>query len=170
MADQEPARELRRRLLGRGLACRRIDPTLDIARDLELAPGPNGLDLATVEGMDNLVQCLEVGLTTALGSDLFATEFGFDGVNALVEETNPLLVRERVRISIVRLLGRDARIRRIVDLKLLDRRLEVSAAPDGEDDLATRLERWRSVSVDVAFETVAGDQVLINLGGVLPRV
>jgi phage baseplate assembly protein W len=170
MAEQEPAQAVRRRLLGRGLACRRLDPTLDVGRDLELAAGPNGLDLATVEGMDNLLQCLEVALTTALGSDVFATDFGFDGVNALVEEANPLLVRERVRVSIVQLLGRDPRIRRIVDLKLVDRRLELSAPPDGEDDPATRLDRWRSVRVDVAFETVAGDEALINLGRVLPRV
>lgn len=170
MADQEPARELRRRLLGRGLACRRLDPALDAGRDLELAAGPNGLDLAAVEGMDNLLQCLEVALTTALGSDVFATDFGFDGVNALVEETNPLLVRERVRVSIVQLLRKDTRIRRIVDLKLLDRRLELAATPDGDDDLATRLDRWRTVRVSVAFETVVGEEALIDLGRVLPRV
>jgi hypothetical protein len=170
MADQQPAGEVRRRLLGRGLACRPIDPALDVGRDLELAAGPNGRDLATVEGVDNLVQCLEIGLTTALGSDPFDTGFGFDGINALAEETVPLLVRERVRVSIVQLLRRDTRIRRIVDLKLLDGRLELPAPADGGDDLAARLERWRSVRVDVAFETVAGDQTLINLGGVVPNV
>jgi len=170
MADQQPAGEVQRRLLGRGLACRPIDPALDVGRDLELAAGPNGRDLATVEGVDNLVQCLEIGLTTALGSDPFDTGFGFDGINALAEETVPLLVRERVRVSIVQLLRRDTRIRRIVDLKLLDGRLELPAPADGGDDLAARLERWRSVRVDVAFETVAGDQTLINLGGVVPNV
>jgi hypothetical protein len=167
--DPDLEQELRRRkLLGRGLACRPVEPGLDIGRDLTLAAGPGGLDLAMVDGIDNLTQCLEVALTTVLGSDVFNTDFGFDGINALVEETDRVLVRERVRVSIIRLLGRDARVRRIVDLKLLDRRLD---APEAvvDDDPATRLDRWRTVEVQVGFETVAGDRALIDLGRVVPN-
>jgi hypothetical protein len=162
--------ELRqRKLLGRGLACRPVEPDLDVGRDLTLATGPGGLDLAMVDGVDNLTQCLEVALTTLLGSDVFNTEFGFDGINALVEETDRVLVRERVRVSIIRLLSRDARVRRIVDLKLLDRRLDVPEAGADGDDPAARLDRWRTVDVQVGFETVAGDRALIDLGRVVPN-
>jgi len=156
-----------RKLLGRGLACRRLDPGLDVGRDLLLARGPSGLDIAVVDGMDNLTQCLEVAVTTVLGSDVFNTEFGFDGINALVEETDRVLISERVRVSIIRLLGRDVRVRRIVDLKLIDGRLD---RPSADDDLdpADRLDRWRTVEVQVCFETVAGDRALIDLGRVVP--
>jgi hypothetical protein len=159
----------RRKLLGTGLACRPVDSGLDIGRDLALSRGPGGLDLAVVDGMDNLTQCLEVALTTVLGSDVFNTEFGFDGINALVEETDRLLLRERVRVSIIRLLARDARVRRIVDLKLLDGRLDAPQG-GGDADSASRLDRWRTVDVQVSFETVAGDQALVDLGRVVPNV
>jgi hypothetical protein len=160
----------RRKLLGTGLACRPVDAGLDIGRDLALTRGPGGLDLAMVDAMDNLTQCLEVALTTLLGSDVFNTEFGFDGINALVEETDRVLVRERIRVSIIRLLGRDARVRRIVDLKLLDRRLNAPEAGGADTDPATRLDHWRTVDVQVSFETVAGDRALIDLGRVVPNV
>jgi hypothetical protein len=148
----------RRKLLGRGLACPLVAPGVDIGRDLALARGPGGLDLVTVEGADNLGQCLAIAVTTALGSDVFNSEFGFDGVAALVEETEPVLVRERVRVSLIRLLGRDARVRRIVDLKLVDRRLESPGAAGTAAGLG------RTLEVQVAFETVAGDRAVVDLG------
>lgn len=145
----------RRKLLGRGLACPLVEPGVDVGRDLALARGPGGLDLATVAGADNLGQSLAIAVTTPLGSDVFNGEFGFDGVAALVEETEPVLVRERVRVSLIRLLGKDPRVRRIVDLKLVDGRLE---EPVGGPAHA------RALQVQVAFETVAGDQAVVDLG------
>jgi len=156
---------LRRRVLGRGLACPEIVPGLEVSRDLRLEEGPNGLDLAQVEGIDNVTQALAIALTTALSSDIFNVAFGFDGINALIEETNPVLVRERVRVSVIQTLRQDPRVRRIVDLKLLDRRLELAAGGPAADETPTQaLERWRTLDVDVAFETVTGDQAVMNLG------
>jgi len=167
----ELEQQLRRRILGWGLACYPIYPGLDIGRDLKMTVGPNGKDFARVEAMDNLSQTLEIALTTLLGSDIFNTQFGFDGLNALVEETNPVLMRERVRISIIQVLRKDTRIRRIVDLKLLDARLD---PPDVNvnNNLSPeeRLERWRTMDVKVVFETISGDESSINLGVNLGRI
>jgi hypothetical protein len=105
MADRERERTLlRNSLLGWGLAAQPTQPNVDIGRDIELVDGPNGRDLARVIGMDSLVQDLSVAFTTVLGADVFNTAFGFDGLRALVEETNPILVRERVRISAIQVL------------------------------------------------------------------
>src|SRR5687768_4441507 len=116
MPDQDHERQLLRdRVLGWAPACDPIDQPAgaaggplgvltgrgDLGRDLRLAAGPNGRDLARVRGLDNLAQSLAIALTTLLGSDLFNTEFGFDGLNALVEETSPLLTRERVRVAVI---------------------------------------------------------------------
>lgn len=150
---------LQQRLLGTGIACDPIQPGFDVGRDLRLATGEGGIDLEAVEGMDNLVQSLEIALTTALGSDVFNTGFGFDGVNALVEETRPLLIRERVRIAAIKTLTADPRVKGIIDLKILDGRLEpVAGAPAQQSGSA------RTLAVSVVFETIAGDQGTASLG------
>jgi len=167
----ELEQQLRRRILGWGLACDPIYPGLDLGQDLKMTAGSNGKDFARVEAMDNLSQSLEIALTTLLGSDIFNTQFGFDGLNALVEEINPILIRERVRISIIQVLRQDPRIRRIVDLKLLDARLDPpNANADNNLSPEERLERWRTMDVRVVFETISGDENSINLGVNLGRV
>jgi hypothetical protein len=164
MAEEQPT-VVQERLLGAGLACDPVQPGLDIGRDLSLRVGENGLDLRPVQGLPNLVQCLEVALTTALGSDVFNVGFGFDGVNALAEETQPLLIQERVRIAAIRTLTSDERVRSIVDLKILDGRLNpVPSATQPGASPAEQLGSGRTLAVSVAFETIAGDQATANVG------
>ncbi len=154
MPDLALEREaLRKRILGWSAACDLIDPGTDIGRDLRLAEGTNGLDLARIEGVANLNQSLSIALTTLLGSDLFNTQFGFDGLTALVEETNPVMVRERVRIAVIQTIRRDARVRRIIDVQLEDNRLERPAS--------------RELDVRVAFEVQSGDQLNVAIGGLV---
>lgn len=156
MADFETEREnLRNRILGWSPACELTQPGVDLGRDLRLEAGPNGLDLARVSGVGNLTQSLSIALTTLLGSDVFNTAFGFDGLNALVEESNPVLVRERVRISVIQTLRRDPRVRQIVDVKVEDDRLAGTGS--------------RELDVRVVFEVHSGDQLTINLGRLTPR-
>lgn len=139
----------RRRLLGWGLTCAPVEGASDLSRDLVFGPGG---DLARVEGIANLGQALAIALTTPLTGDVFNVDFGFDGLNALVEETSPIMVQERVRISVITLLQKDPRVRRIVDVQLQDGRLERPA---------------RQLDVRVVFETVTGDTQTIDLGRVL---
>jgi phage baseplate assembly protein W len=168
MADGTADRELlRTRLLGWSPECDAIEPGVDLGRDLTLVDGPNGRDLGRVTGMDALAQALTVALTTALGSDLFNTQFGFDGLNALVEETNPILAQERIRISVIQVVRADPRVRRIVDVQLVDGRLSAPTAADrGPDDAdqAVRMRAARELEVRVGFETISGDQATVDLG------
>jgi hypothetical protein len=142
----------RRRLMGWAPRCAPVFPGRDVGQDLVLAPGPRGLDLAVAEGIDCLAQDLTLALTTLLGSDLLDTAFGFDGLSALADETEPLLVQERLRIAVVAVLVRDPRVRRIIDVKLDDGRLDAPAPGS------------RELSVHVAFETLTDDRVAIDLG------
>lgn len=154
MADPTQQQEvLRRRLLGWGLACTEIHPGADLGRDLVLAKKVDGtVDLAGVEKLDNLAQGLELALTTLLGSDIFNTEFGFDGLRALTEGGNPIITRERVRIGVVQTLNKDPRVTRILDVKLDDGRLEPPAAGS------------RTLDVRVAFETVSAERATVEMG------
>lgn len=148
---------LQRRALGWGVRCAAIHPGVGLGRDLVLRAGPDGVDLARVEGADNLAQVLELALTTRLGDDVFNTRFGFDGLEALASESSALLTRERVRIAVVKLLAKEPRVRRIIDVKLGDGRLEPVPAGD----------RGRLLDVRVEFETVAGARLQLALGEVL---
>lgn len=144
---------LRNRALGWSAASTQVAPGVDIGRDLTLVEDEDGnLDLARVEGLDNLAQTLSIAFTTLRGSDVFDLDFGFDGLNALVEERDALLVRERVRVSVVNLLTRDPRVRSIVDVQLADGRLESPATGAS-----------RRLEVRVAFETVTGDRQTVDL-------
>lgn len=143
----------RRRVLGWGVQAAEIFPGEDLGRDLVLTRNSNGrLDLALIEGMDNLAQSLTLALTTRLGDDVFNVEFGFDGLNALVEESNPILVRERVRIAVIRTLKRDPRVSRIVDVKLGDEG-QLEPLPAGS----------RTLNVRVVFETLTGETLTVEL-------
>lgn len=147
--DLEAQKDLiRRRLLGRGLELVRVG---DLGRDLTLTG--DGKDLAMVDGIGNLAQSLSVAVLTPLGGDVFDSEFGFDGLNALVDETTPVLQRERVRVAIVTLLRKDPRVANIVDVKLIDGRLEAPSTGAA-----------RQLDVRVVFETVTGDPLTLTAG------
>jgi hypothetical protein len=160
MAEIERERAiLRRRLLGFGFLCAPTQGTLDVGRDLALASSGDGStrDLALIEGVDNLGQALAVALTTPLTGDVFNIDFGFDGLNAIAEETFPIMVQERIRIAVITLLQKDPRVRRIVDVKLQDGRLDNPGA------------NIRELDVNVVFETVTSDTTTLELGKVIPN-
>jgi phage baseplate assembly protein W len=153
LADpQLEAAYLRRRALGWGLQAPLLSPGGDHGRDLVLSSGVNGRDLALVVGVDNLAQGLALALTTLLGSDVFNVRFGFDGLNALVEETNPMIARERIRVAVIQVLRQDPRVRRVLDVKL------------GHEGEGQGMVDRRRLKVEVAFETVTGESVKVKLG------
>lgn len=158
------AEQLRHNLLGRGLELRQVMPGYDLGVDLVLTKGPAGVDFAQVQDFSNLEQGLTLAITTALGSDVFNSEFGFDGLNAIAEETDPIMQRERIRISIIRLLQKDVRIRRIVDVKLDGGQLD-RAARAGQ----TQQERMTArgmLDITVTFETHTGEQTQVKFNPV----
>jgi phage baseplate assembly protein W len=114
MAASDVRRTFVRRTLGWGVAAPLIEPG-DNGRDLVLAPRPGTgrLDLACVEGADNLGQDLAIALTTGRGDDAFNTEFGFDGMSAFVEESSAAMVRERLRASVAKTVAQDPRVRTV---------------------------------------------------------
>ncbi len=152
MATDPRADLLRSNVLGRGL---RLDLASDDgSRDLSVTLTPLGtLDLALVAGIDNLGQALAVAITTPLGGDVFNLQFGFDGLNALADPSTPVVQRERVRVAIVNLLRRDSRVARVVDVRLLDARLDSPSTGAA-----------RQLDVRVVFETVSADLLTLTAG------
>lgn len=164
MPDPSPELALiRDRLLGWGIAFTPAFPGLDLVRDIRLETTARGTDFAVVRSLDNLAQDLEVAFTTLLGSDVFNTGFGFDGLNAVAEETSRILMRERIRMSVIATLRQDPRVQRIVDVKLDDGRLEAGTPDDAERQA---LRASRTMLVKVEFETISGDHAVVRLGEV----
>ena len=116
---------------------------------------PRATNLALVEGIDNLAQALTVALTTPLGGDVFNVDFGFDGLNAIAEETVPVLVQERIRIAMVTLLQEGP-------ARAAHRRRDSSRTGGSTNPGAGA----RELDVSVVFETVSGDTATLDLGKV----
>lgn len=133
-------------LLGSGLALRSTDGSAGGLFDLAFTP--DGRDLAIVSGIDALGQDLRIALTTGLGTDPFDLNFGFDGAAAMAEETDPHLVRERLRVAVIRVLQLDPRISRI-------------RAVDLDDSLESR--STRQLPVVATFEVLGGTVATLTL-------
>src|SRR4051812_11229243 len=121
MPDELSIRQ--RRLLGWGWQVTPLTPNEDLGVDLVLEPTADGVRLGEVEGVRNVLQDVVIALTTRLGADVFNTQFGFDGLNAISDETDPVMQRERIRLSVISVLNREPRVSRInrVDLAYGDR-------------------------------------------------
>jgi len=142
----------RRRLLGVGLRADLVS-SADIARDIALVSSAGVKDLATVSGIDNLSQCLAIGLTTLRGSDVFNQRFGFLGLTPLTTQTSPVLAREGVRSAVAEFLASDPRVRRIVDVQAGN----PMDAPTGDSR--------RILDVQVSFEAISGETAMLTSGG-----
>jgi phage baseplate assembly protein W len=140
-----------RESLGWSLACHPAGRGDPLGVDLALVRTGGGTALAEVEGVENLSQSLQIAFTTLLGSDVFNTAFGFDGLRAIAEGTNAVLTRERVRLAVIETLRDDPRVRTILDVQL--------------DDPATA--DRRTLAVRVTFETVESEPVSLELAGAL---
>jgi hypothetical protein len=84
--------------------------------DLVLADGA----LATVAGRDNLAQALVLRALTPLGSDQFATSYGLDARSTFGEPVPAHVMKELIRLNLVRTLSLDPRVREIRDIAFAD--------------------------------------------------
>lgn len=137
-------------------------------------------DLALGEGLDALTQDLGAALCTALGADPLDLGFGFAGFEAIAQETDRVMLRERLRVAVVNVLRRDRRIERVE--QVLIGRGEIEAARTAEPTaspaagVATTLARggspppadWGVVDIEAAFRLRgASDVVRLKIGSTL---
>ncbi|MFT8245001.1 hypothetical protein [Roseomonas sp. BN140053] len=141
--------------LGRAIRLVPVEPSLGAAGglDIDLSAG------SAVSGHDALGQALGLALVTLRGSDLFAAGFGFAGLAALAEESDPVLRRERLRLAVVEVLRAEPRIRRILSVRL-------SGEPGGPE----REPGSRSLAILADFETVASTRQVARLDGEITDV
>lgn len=150
-----------RRVFGRGLSLEEVQTYgqvgLDVAWEKRTVDGRELRDVALVAGGDNLAQALRVALLTPLGSDLLNVRFGFDGLRALSQPFDHLMLEDILRLAVIRTVGNDRRIKRILDVAL--------EMPEDEEERAEFVQhrRW---TVRVDARTVLGDAIRLALGEV----
>jgi hypothetical protein len=76
--------------------------------------------LVEVQGRENLAQALVLRLLTPLGTDIFNTTSGLDIRSALTEPNTVRLVKELIKLNVVRTLGTDARVLDVRDILFED--------------------------------------------------
>jgi hypothetical protein len=127
----------------------------------------DGDTLAAVSGKENLVQALVLRVQTPLGNDAFDGRYGLDVRQIFTQGTGARVVRELIRLNLVRTLGTDARVREVRDVVFPDE-ADVVAQRPGANAEAARLRRqsrlWR---VEVTLVTVDEGQesLQLTLGG-----
>lgn len=152
MSGSETERALRR-ALGWAPMLAPVEPSVGAAAGLDIA-----LDGRIVEGAAALAQALTLAMVTLRGSDALNAGFGFRGLAAIAEETDPVLRRERIRLAVIEVLRDEPRVRRIFAVRFPD---EIG----GEAATPQALPPPRSVAVEAVFDTVAGTRQSLVLGG-----
>lgn len=150
-----------RRLAGWGLRSQSIAGNVEQAQDLVFEAG----DLALNAGLDTLRQDLSAALCTALGSDPLDLGFGFDGFKAIAEESDRVMLRERLRVAVVNLLRRDRRIDRVE--QVLIGQAEIEAARAGQTQSPPPA-AYGVVDIVVAFRLRGqSERLQLNIGSIL---
>jgi hypothetical protein len=103
-------------------------------QDGDLAGGPDGFQLQEIRGLENLRQALTLRVLTPMGNDPFNITYGLDISQAFTRAANLKMQKELIKLSLVRTLSSDPRVREIRDVLF-------------EDDLDLRHQRTWTVKV-----------------------
>lgn len=89
------------------------------ARSLKLVNGDLYFltgDLAIVEDRDNFLQAMQIMIETPFGTDIFNVNYGFDLLNSISQPKSVRLIKELIRLNIVKSLSIDDRVREIKEV------------------------------------------------------
>lgn len=113
-----------------------------------------------VSGKSNLLQALRLRVLTPFGSDIFNTTYGLDVKDVFTQAASLRLMKELIKVSLVRTLGTDPRVHDVRDVLFPDD--PGSPAPLSEAETVA-LKRSRSWSVKVVIETVNAQTETLSL-------
>lgn len=123
-------------------------------------------DLAMVAGEDNFLQAMRVMIETPAGTDIFNVNYGFDILGSVGRPQETRLVKEFIRLNIVRSLSLDNRVREVREVVFNDdpRFFELSPETNADRDAVERkaARRWRVI---VVLQTVSEGEVTLRLEG-----
>jgi len=123
-------------------------------------------DLVTIAGRDNFLQAMQVMIETPFATDIFNVNYGFDLLNILGSAQSVRLIKELVRLNIVKSVSQDDRVREIKEVVFDDDPRFFEILPDQNADehrRARKIERrWQAI---VVLETISEGEVALRLEG-----
>jgi len=123
-------------------------------------------DFLPVAGRENLFQGIQVMIHTPFASDIFNATYGFDLLNCLAAPQPPAVVRELIKLNVVKSLTTDSRILQIKEIVFDDepRFYELNPGSDPEQNLNLRQSsrRWQAI---VVAQTAQEASVAIRIQG-----
>ena len=154
-----------RRVFGWGVRSEPIDQIVTYCRDIQLTRNVSGAtDLDLADGFGALEQDLRTALGTALGADPLNTGFGFDGLRIVSEETDRLLLRERLRGAVVQVLRADPRVISVTRVLIGN---EIAAYEAGSAAAPMPKGEYGVLAVQAAFRIIGGQEATLTLGPIL---
>jgi len=131
--------------------------------DLSFADG----DLTTIAGQDNFLQAMQVMIETPFGTDIFNVNYGFDLMSSISQPQSVRLIKELIRLNIVKSLSLDDRVREIKEIVFDDepRFFEINPQQNAEESRQARKasRRWQAM---IVLQTIPEGEVALRLEGI----
>ncbi len=143
-------------------------PTL-LGRSLQIADGDLALasgDFIVIAGQENFLQGMQVMIDTPFSTDVFNVNYGFDIIAALSSANPPSIIKEFIKLNLVKSITSDNRVRDVSDIAFDDETHFYELNP-GADPAAFELARRasRQWQATVVINTVTGGQANLTLQG-----
>lgn len=123
-------------------------------------------DFVVAEARDNFFQGMRHMINTPFGSDVFNVRYGFDLLSCLSAPQPPSVVKQLIKLNIVKSLSTDNRIRQIEDIVFDDEprfyELSPTSSPDANANARRLSRKWQAI---VIAQTVQEGSVTITLEG-----
>jgi hypothetical protein len=114
-----------------------------------------------VSGRQNLLQSLNLRVLTPFGSDIFNATYGLDVRNAFTSSLNTRTVKEFIRLSLLRTVGSDPRVRDVRTVLFEDEAEYLARHPEASAASLARITRtWH---IDVVIETIDAQTETLSL-------
>jgi len=120
-------------------------------------------ELLTVAGRANLIQALTLRVLTPYGSDPFNTTYGLDVTQAFTQPNGVRMVRELIKLNLVRTLGMDPRVSDIREVLFDDDPAYLERHPDVDERMLRDQHHRRIWQVDVTIDPVQNQTTTLAL-------
>jgi hypothetical protein len=122
--------------------------------------------LKLIEGKSNLLQALSLRVLTPFGSDIFNISYGLDLTEAFTQPLGLNMVKEFLKLNLVRTLGTDPRVQEIRDVLFEDDPQYLAQHPELSLEAIQDLRHKRFWQVDVVLDLIDGQTqtLAVNVG------